>query len=87
MISYESKECPLRFGIMYAEDAGAIAQTAWYESDSERNEAVERLLETGELDLIPVSSPIGRTVEVYAFSTVDAGAEYYVTPFVFRGVR
>lgn len=79
MFLYSGKENPMRYGIMYNEDATRMVETVWYETTQERNEALYDLERTGRFTIGGTTSPLGRLVTVHSYALITAeDRDFYV---------
>jgi hypothetical protein len=74
---YTDKVNPMRYGIMYNEDATRTAETVWYETKDERIEATLEIERTGMLNISYNGSPLGKQVSVHSFAPIEAEYFYY----------
>lgn len=66
----------LKYGIMYSESPSMKPDTVWYESEEDRDLAAETIVREGTLHVEYADHPIGRTVYVYAFQTINSDGVY-----------
>jgi hypothetical protein len=76
-MEYTKEKSPLVYGIMFSEREGSQVETVWYESAEERDEAINYILEHGEIEIKSHLSRLVRSAKVKAFSKVDAEEHFY----------
>jgi hypothetical protein len=77
MMRYEREQSPLIWGILYSEASSSTAETLWYESKDERDEAIATLLECGEIPAGTLFSTRVRAIKPHSFSAINADEHYY----------
>lgn len=74
---WKEEESPLQFGIMFSETVNTPTETKWFDTEEVRDLAFSTLLETGRLELNSPLIRTQRTVEPYAFTTINAAPTFY----------